>query len=263
MLRNCMILILGLAGIGANLFPQSSRAEESSGIRTALRDTGQYFTSPVRWDAEDWTYLGVTVIAVAAAHQADSTVRSHFATGSRAVLNGGKDKNSLTDALPAVALIAGTWAAAGYLGDSDGYSETWRLLEAGVFSTVTAEGFTYAAGRIRPDGTTSPNRWRAGGDSFPSVHSSAAFAIGMTFAESGNDDYRWIRRIVGYGVAAGTAYVRVKDNLHWVSDTVAGAAIGMATARFVLNRENGSLHGAISFQPQKGGWLLSYNVPLR
>jgi membrane-associated phospholipid phosphatase len=94
------------------------------------------------------------------------------------------------------------------------------------------------------------------------VHASAAFAIGMTFAESGSDDYRWIRRIVGYAVAAGTAYVRVKDNVHWLSDTVAGAAIGIATARFVLNRENGT-HGAIAFAPQKGGWMLSYNVPLR
>jgi membrane-associated phospholipid phosphatase len=232
-------------------------------MRIALDDTEQYFTSPLRWDAEDWTYLGVTVAAVVAAHQADATIRSHFATGSRAVLNGGKDKSSLTDALPAVGLIVGTWAVAGYLGDSDGYRETWRLVEAGVFSTVTAESLTYAAGRERPDGTTSPNQWRVGGDSFPSVHASAAFAIGMTFAESGNDDYRWVRRILGYGIAAGTAYVRVKDNLHWVSDTVAGAAIGIATARFVLNRESGPSHGDISLQPQKGGWVLSYNVPLR
>jgi hypothetical protein len=259
--------MMGLIWIAGAVVPQASRAEESraeesSGIRAALNDTGQYFTSPLRWDTEDWTYFGVTAVVVAAAHQADSTVRSHFATGARAALNGGKDKNSMRDALPSLALIGGTWATAGYLGQSEGYSETWRLVEAGVFSTVTAEALTYAARRTRPDGTTSPNRWRSRGDSFPSVHASAAFAIGMTFAESGNDDYRWIRRIVGYGVAAGTAYVRVKDNLHWASDAVAGAAIGMATARFVLNREYGTSHGDISFQPQKGGWILSYNVPL-
>lgn len=262
-MRNYLISVLGLICVaGSVVLPRAASAEESSGIRTALDDTGQYFTSPLRWDAEDWTYFGVAAVAVAAAHQADSTVRSHFAIGSRAALNGGKDENSLRDAVPALALIAGTWATAGYLGEPEGYSETWRLVEAGVFSTVTAEGLTYAAGRERPDGTKSPNRWRAGSDSFPSVHASAAFAIGMTFAESGNDDYRWIRRIVGYGIAAGTAYVRVKDNLHWTSDAVAGAAIGMATARFVLNRENGTSHGDISVQPQKGGWTLSYNRPL-
>jgi membrane-associated phospholipid phosphatase len=241
--------------------PGISRAAETSGIRTALDDAGQYFTAPLRWDALDWTYFGVTVAAVAAAHAADTKVRTHFTGDSTAVLDG-KDKNSLRDALPAVALIAGTWAAAGYLGDSDGYSETWRLVEAGFLSTITGEVLTLAIGRERPDATTSASQWHKGGDSFPSVHASAAFAIGMTFAESGNDEYRWIRRILGYGIAGGTAYIRVKNNVHWVSDTVAGAALGIATARFVLNRENGS-HARIGLEPQKDGWMLTYSVPLR
>ncbi|HLZ98207.1 MAG TPA: phosphatase PAP2 family protein [Steroidobacteraceae bacterium] len=249
----CLAVSLACSGL--------AKAAENSGIRIALDDAEQYFTAPLRWDAEDWAYFGVTLAAVAAAHEFDSTVRTHFATGSNAVLNA-KDKNSARDALPAVALIAGTWAAAGYLGDQDGYRETWRLLEAGVLSTVSGEVLTLAGGRERPDATTSPNQWRKGGDSFPSVHASAAFAIGMTFAESGNDEYRWIRRIVGYGVAAGTAYVRVKNNVHWVSDTVAGSALGIATARFVLNRENGG-HARIAFQPQGDGWMLTYEVPLR
>lgn len=248
--------------IGAGFVPAGiSSAAESSGVGTALDDTRRYFTAPLRWDAEDWTYFGISLAAVAAAHEFDSTVRSHFATGSRAVLNG-KSKNSLRDALPSVALIGGTWAAAGYLGDPDGYGETWRLLEAGVLSSVTGEALRIAAGRLRPDQTTSPNQWRKGGSSFPSEHASAAFAIGMTFAESGNDDYRWVRRIVGYGIAAGTAYIRVKDNVHWASDTVAGAALGIATARFVLHRENGS-HADIAFQPQQGGWMFTLNLPLR
>jgi membrane-associated phospholipid phosphatase len=257
-LRRLAVILAGTCLISA--VPLTSRAEESSLLRTAIDDTEEYFTSPVRWDAEDWTMAGIAVAAVASTHAFDARIRDHFAPANGG-LNGGQDSNSLRDALPAVALIGGTLLAAGWIDDSDGYKETLRLLEAGVFSTVTAEALTVAAGRERPDGTTSPNRWRQGDDSFPSVHSSAAFAIGMTFAESGNDDYRWIRRIVGYAVAGGTAYVRVKDNLHWASDTVAGAAIGIATARFVLNREQGN-HAQVAFAPQKGGWMLSYTVPL-
>lgn len=245
--------------IAAAFLPFAARAEDAFTLGEALEDTKEYFTAPVRWDADDWLYLAGTVAAVAVSHEFDGRVRTHFATGSNAVLNG-KDKNSLRDAAPTLALIAGTFSAAGILNDSDGYRESWSLLEAGVFSTVTAEALSYAAGRERPDATTSPNQWRKGGDSFPSVHASAAFAVGMVFAESGNDDYRWIRRILGYGIAGATAYVRIRENDHWLSDTVAGAALGVATARFVLNRETSETRGSLQIQPLKDGWSIAYSL---
>lgn len=240
------------------LAPPAARADDSF-LGSAWEDTKLYFTAPVRWDAQDWAYFGASLAAVGLSHEFDGKVRTHFATGSNAVLNG-QDKNSLRDALPSAALIAGSGLYAAFLRDSDGYRETWALLEAGIFSTATSEVLSYAAGRERPDATTSPNQWRQGGDSFPSVHASAAFAIGTVFAESGNDEYRWIRRIIGYGVAAGTAYVRIRENDHWLSDTVAGSAIGIATARFVLNRQQTESHASVQFQPIKGGWQISYLV---
>ncbi len=254
-LAGCLCAALGVS-------VSAAAVADSFTLQTALDDTRLYFTAPLRWDREDWSYVAGTLVAVGAAHSLDTRVRTHFATGSNAVLNGA-DKNSVRDALPAAALIAGTWAYAGFIRDSDGYRETWSLLEAGVFSTVTGEALTYAAGRERPDATTSANRWRDGGDSFPSVHASAAFAIGMVFAESGNDEYRWLRRVVGYGVAGATGYVRVRDNVHWLSDTVAGAALGIATARFVLNRQRTEDQGSLQFQPARDGWLLSYSIRTR
>ena len=230
-------------------------------LDTTLEDTKLYFTAPLRWDQEDWLYFGGALVAIGAAHSFDERVREHFATGSKAILNGGQDKNSLRDAAPTVALIAGTGLFAAFIDDRDGYHETWSLLEAGAFSAVTAEASGLAFGRERPDATTSPNQWGKGGKSFPSLHTSVAFAVGTVFAESGNDDYRWIRRIIGYGVASATGYVRVSENVHWLSDSVAGAALGIATARFVLNRQGAKDHDlALQFQPVKNGWLLSCSV---
>jgi len=242
------------------LTPSAAPAADAFSVGEALQDVKLYFTSPLRWDAEDWLYFGGALALIDASHQFDTRVRTHFATGSNAVLNGGQDKDSVRDAMPAVSIIAGTWAYAGFLGDSDGYRETYSLVEAAVLSTTSGEIFSYAAGRERPDATTSPNQWREGGDSFPSVHVSAAFAIGTVFAESGNDEYRWIRRIIGYGVAAGTAYARVSENVHWLSDTVAGTALGIATARFVLNRQGEAGGASVQFQPQKAGWSISYSM---
>jgi membrane-associated phospholipid phosphatase len=249
------LLVLAVLG----LVPAAGYAADSL-LDTTLEDTKLYFTAPLRWDEQDWLYFGGALVAIGAAHSFDERVRDHFATGSKAILNGGEDKNSLRDAAPTVALIAGTGLYAAFLDDRDGYREAWSLIEAGAFSGATAEVLAYATGRERPDATTSANQWGKGGDSFPSLHTTVAFAVGTVFAESGNDEYRWIRRIIGYGVASATGYVRTSENVHWLSDSVAGAALGIASARFVLNRQGVQEHAALQFQPVKNGWLLSYSM---
>jgi hypothetical protein len=249
------------------LIPCTASAADSFSLQSIFVDSKLYITAPLRWDTKDWGYFGLTAAMVTAAHQYDDNVRAHFTQGAHAMPSGGS-QNSLRDALPAVAIVTGTFAYAALLNDRDGYRETWSLLEAGALSTASGEALKIVAGRQRPDVTTSPDHWRSGGDSFPSVHASAAFAVGMVFAESGNDEYRWVRRVIGYGVAGATAYIRVRNNDHWLSDTVAGAALGAATARFVLNRrvaesDDANVHGSVQITPSQDGWMLSYVYPLR
>jgi membrane-associated phospholipid phosphatase len=225
---------------------------ESFGVADVWTDTKLYFTAPLRWDTADWLFFGGAVAAVGAAHQFDGNVRRHFTTSTTPL--DGKDVHSTRDAVPAAALLVGTWAYATLIGNQTGRVEAYTMGEAAVFSTVTTEALKYAAGRLRPSETTRVDQWRSGGSSFPSLHASAAFAIGTVFAESGGDDYRWTRRVLGYGVAAGTAYIRLHDNQHWLSDTVAGAAIGAASARFTLNRREQRAHKwDISVAPTPGG----------
>ena len=102
------------------------------------------------------------------------------------------------------------------------------------------------------------------GDAFPSLHVTAAFAIGTVLAESGNDRTRWLRRVLGYGLAAGTAYARMDHDVHWLSDTVAGAGLGIATARFVMKRrEERDSRGRFGLEPSRYGVQFAYTRPLR
>jgi hypothetical protein len=223
-------------------------------------DAKLYFTAPIRWDEKDWLHVGETLVVVGIAHQYDDDVRTHFVAGLDSPLSG-KDPHSARDALPAAAIVAGTWAAAFLAQSSDGYAEGRDMLEAAGFTAVTTTLMKYAARRGRPNETTDPNDWRGNGDSFPSMHASAAFAIGTVLAESGGDNHRWLRRFLGYGIASGTAYARLHDNVHWLTDTVAGAAVGMATARFVMKRESArDQHSAFSLLPTDGGLMLTYNA---
>jgi membrane-associated phospholipid phosphatase len=98
------------------------------------------------------------------------------------------------------------------------------------------------------------------------MHSGAAFAIGTVFAESGNDRHRWLRRVIGYGVAGYTAYARVDHNAHWMSDAMAGAALGYSTARFTMQRREGSdatPRASTAVVPVGDGVMFTFAVPLR
>ena len=128
--------------LGVLLWPVGSAADSFS-LGELLNDTKLYYTAPLRWDSQDWLYFGAALTAIGAAHEFDSRVRTHF-VNPKDPLNG-EDKNSVRDALPALALIVGTGLYAGALGDRDGYRETWSLLEAGVFSATTSDVLTLVA----------------------------------------------------------------------------------------------------------------------
>ncbi|MEQ1580742.1 MAG: phosphatase PAP2 family protein [Steroidobacteraceae bacterium] len=230
--------------------------------KAVLEDTKLYFTAPLRWDHTDWLYFGSTLAAVAVAHEFDDNVRNHFVADPAAAI-GTTDPQGKRDALPALALAAGTVAYAALIHSKDGYYETGTMLEAGILTAASTTVFKYALGRERPHDTLKVDSWFASGDSFPSGHASLAFAVGTVFAESGSDRYRWIRRGLGYGAAGLTAYWRVKGNAHWTSDVVAGAALGFTTAQFVMNRRDHS-HQRVSTSivPVDGGLALAFSLPL-
>jgi hypothetical protein len=260
-----------LAAAAASLPARS--ADESAGHRTLNEicttrtqaftdDLECYVTSPLRWDGRDWIFLGGAVATVALAHHYDDDVRTHFVTDAATPPANTKSYDT-EDALPAAGVFAATLLYATLSNDHDGRSESWQMLEAAGFSSATSYLLKYAAGRERPDVTSDPNQWRSGGDSFPSLHTTAAFAIGTVLAESGNDRYRWVRRFLGYGMAGYTGYARLKHNAHWLSDTVAGAGIGMSTAHFVMDRHDGySRVGQLMWIPLDGGAMVSYSLVL-
>ena len=224
----------------------------------AWSDIKAYYTAPLHWDGTDWAWFGASLAAIGVARHYDSQVRTHFIKeGGPSV---GSNSEDLNDALPTVAVLGGTWLYASLIDDTNGHREAWNMLEAAALSTVTAEVLKYAAGREDPSQTSDPGQFFRSGRASPSEHATAAFAVGTVLAESGSDEYRWLRRLLGYGLGFATSYERLRHNQHWLSDTVAGAALGAASARFVLNRHSGEVGrpGQLALEPVPGGALLTY-----
>jgi hypothetical protein len=226
-----------------------------------LEDARAYFAAPLHWDERNWMYFAGSLLAIEAAHEYDANVRDHFGTTPSETAR--SDPHDSRDWSPAAAMIGLTWTYALLIDDRAGYSEGGRMLEAAAFSAMSGTLVKLATGRKRPSETSRVDDWRGGGASFPSMHANVTFAVGTVLAESGNDDYRWIRRGLGYGLATAVSYSRLHDGQHWLSDTVAAAALGVATGRFVVHRDDARRKRyAFEVLPLDDGAILRYTLNL-
>jgi len=247
-----------LAGCLWLVCPGHANASEPAAF---IDDARAYFTAPLHWDQRDWLYFGGALLAVAAAHERDASVRDHFGTSPG--VEARADPHGSRDWAPAAVMIGLTWSYATLVDDRAGFAEGRAMLEAATFSAASTTLVKLAAGRRRPSETLQVDDWRQGGASFPSMHVSVTFAVGTVLAESGNDEYRWVRRALGYGLATATAYSRVHDGQHWLSDAVAAAALGAATGEFVVHR--GDEHRkrySVDVMPLDRGAILRYTLAL-
>ena len=237
-----------------------TQAAQPSGL---AHDMGLYFTAPLRWNGTDWAWFGGALAAIAGSHHYDTQVYTHFTKGLTPTEIANIKSDDLQDALPSVAVFLGTWGYAALIDDPSGHREAWSMLEAAGLSTINAYALKFIIRRQGPDQTSDPNEWfKSGGRSFPSEHATASFAIGTVLAEAGSDDYRWLRRVLGYGLGIGTSYLRLKHNAHWLSDTVAGGALGIASAQFTLNHAYRNQQSNFALVPVQGGAMLTYRVSL-
>lgn len=130
----------------------------------------------------------------------------------------------------------GGWALGALTGDlrlqEFGRDASESLLEA----TVLVTALKYPVGRERPDGSNAL--------SFPSGHSITAFCFAPVVAKYGG----WELGIPAYALAAVTALSRVEGYHHYLSDVLAGAALGIILGQTAVSRP-----GDLSLGARPGG----------
>jgi membrane-associated phospholipid phosphatase len=94
------------------------------------------------------------------------------------------------------------------------------LIRAQVLNGLLTTTLKVAVDRTRPNGSHY---------SFPSGHSSATFASAAVL----QSHFGWKVGLPGYAVGGFVAWCRVRDRAHWLSDTVAGATLGMVVGQAV------------------------------
>jgi undecaprenyl-diphosphatase len=160
----------------------------------------------------------IVALALAAPLQAaDDALQSAVQSLRRPSLE--RPMRTLTDIGKPVVVFGGLLLVAAF--DASGGPATARLaLAALIPANLAVEGAKRLFGRTRPDGEKKHSN-----ASFPSSHAGNAFALAAILAR------RYGRAAIPlYSLASAVAFSRVYLNRHYVSDVLAGAAIGVLCA---------------------------------
>jgi membrane-associated phospholipid phosphatase len=127
-------------------------------------------------------------------------------------------------------LAAGVISGRGNLERSGG-----RVLASVVTAGVTTVAIKRIVGRFRPEDASDQYVFKpfSSHDAFPSGHATVAFALAASLAEEIHRP--WATALL-YAGASGTAWSRLNDHKHWLSDVLAGAAVGITAAKVIKGR---------------------------
>jgi hypothetical protein len=112
--------------------------------------------------------------------------------------------------------------AAGIQGEHNFKDRTIILLMANIFANGTVFSVKNWSHELRPDGSDY--------QSFPSGHTAEAFVGAEFMREEYKNVSPWYG-FAGYAAATATGLLRMYNDKHWASDVVAGAGVGIASAR--------------------------------
>ncbi|MDD2631395.1 MAG: phosphatase PAP2 family protein [Bacteroidales bacterium] len=210
-------------------------------LLSAATDAANIAIAPVGWDGRQWlgfaAFTGVTLVLFTQ----DEAIRDFYL----------RNHTTAQDNISKYALDPlGKWYLAGLLGGmyiygvaaNDGHTETAALLTGKA--VLLTGGYTLLLKslfqRERPyaGDPANPNTWNGplggwGDNSFPSGHSSVAFAAAAVLSAYYHER-RWVG-ITAFSLASLVALSRTYDDQHWASDVFAGAALGYAVGRLVYN----------------------------
>ena len=130
--------------------------------------------------------------------------------------------------------VAGTFYLIGRKNNDYRARETGLLsAEALVNSMITEAALKGITQRARPTDGRERSEFFDGGNSFPSGHSTQAWAVATVIAHEYKD--RPAVQIAAYGIASAVSVARFTGHKHYISDVLVGSALGFGIGKFVYH----------------------------
>ncbi len=226
-----------------------------------LVDGASYFTYPFRADTKDWLiFAGATAVTYSFMH-ADEWVKDKVGRPTSLTLNHDFWDVPTTYGIVTYANITAlsTYAVGLFTRQNEIRKVGRMLFQSLSYSGITEMGLRMLVERTRPyyeKGQwdfhlfTTNNEFQ----SFPSGHTAVAFAFSTVLAEYFDTYYS---RIAFYGLASLTAYARVLNNQHYLSDVFFGALVGISGGLHTVTQEKKRENP--NYQPSRLEMLPGFN----
>ncbi len=261
-----IVLVLALASAVSAGQPDSTRSLSSivlSDAATTLDGMGHYITSPLRFDRTDWLAAGGILAGTGLLMTQDRAIHNSLHAEGRDSYNGDFwDTPTVVGDFVGAGGLAAALYGIGLATESENLRVTGRLIVESIASAgLTAFTVRVLTGRRRPFTGEDPWHFRPIGwihdhQSFPSGHSTTAFALCTVLGERIGTTWS---KIGLYGVATLTAIARVRNNQHWPSDVAMGAVLGITAGLQAVRREEGrGKDAALRILPGAQGVTLVY-----
>jgi membrane-associated phospholipid phosphatase len=237
-----LLLLVAIQLIAASALAQSPRANasptpqasptpslESRFFKHIVRDQLAIWTWPLHIGKRDARWLLPLGISTAALVTTDPYTAD--LDNNRSRLNVSRDISYLGSAYATTA-IAGTFYLVGRVKNNARARETGvlgaeALLDGGIVSLVLKN----VTQRQRPRTEDGRGEFFDGGSSFPSGHAIAAWSLATVIAKEYRD--RPFVRFSAYSLATAVSVSRYSGRNHFLSDVLAGSAIGYGIGRYV------------------------------
>ena len=241
--------------------PSPTPSLEHEFLKNILHDQKSIWTAPFHLKGSDAKWVVPATIGFMALVTTDRITGDEIFESNRQV----NLSRHISDAgsIYALGAAASTFYVIGRKTGDYRARETGLLSAEALIDSAIVEGVLKGVTqRARPLDGAERSEFFDGGSSFPSGHSTQAWAVATVVA----NEYKHRRavQIAAYGIASAVTVARFTEHKHYLSDVVAGSALGFAIGRFVYKAHHQELvesDGAIT----KSSWFITpqYNRQAR
>src|SRR5262245_60241850 len=224
------ILITTVAGHAQTPAPTPSLEREF--FKNILSDQKAIWTAPFHLERRDAKWVVPSSIGLMALFTTDRITGDEIFEANRQV----KASQWISNAGSVYGLgaVAGTFYLIGRKKNNYRARETGVLSAEAMINSIIVEGALKGiTQRARPLDGHERSEFFDGGSSFPSGQSTQAWAVATVIAHEYKD--RPAVQIAAYGIASAVSVARFTGHKHYISDVLAGSALGFGIGKFVYH----------------------------